>query len=1389
MKVVNKTDFDKDINIPKKSIIMDSDFTKRESFFVEKMQDGEKYLEAKQQNLINQINVNLSSIPFEIHNKLVATNIINIVLKDIIARYTILNGLNVNSSIGFLHTDEMLIKNDEDSTTDSFENFNTDQSTQVKISKGLIEKNQVALEKNIRSQIVDIMNLGVMINYSKHYYSTLKTNISAKMLNKFESLYKTGRITHEIRPVTWCTKCEKSVLQSEIKYRKSKVSNTYILFKIKNDNGKLKDITSLENTYIVSSTIRPWTMVYEYEMSAAKDTKYCVVEVEDINKKNTRYIIAKEFVDKTMLNAFFLKYTIKTTFDADLLSELEVFNPLNESTSTKIHVIDQKLVLVDKNNMTGINIVSNADCYLDYIILKNLNKSNFKCIIDKKGNINNLIPEYKGKNYKEVNKLVISKLKKNSRLFLATNAVIIIPRCKHCNEEIVYRDLNKWFLIRSDSETESLKKCFEELVPKIDDAVTNNTKLLQNSLNKILKMNELAISDERQCNVPIPAFSCASCGEIIINDKTINICKNIILKDGIDKYNKMTPDEILNKSIRCPKCDCDFFFKDESSINEDFKMLTLPIFNIEKDPRFPNYKARQNINLCIEPRKRFLNKLKVSSFDDNASKKIGSITQVMLHPQAQEEKRKVNDPLLKLNSDFSSNIINTNIGIVDIVKKYGIDVLRLWAIYRSNKSSMKLSEGDIVTIRNIYVKFRKTVKYVLSNLYDFDPNKDFIPIEKRDSLDKFLYNKMQKIDNKLFGYYNLLNFIGIYKTLFVFCVNSLQESYFEAIRYRLYITKSNGFLRRSTQSTLYELLELLLDYLYPILPLLFEECWPYIHHKTLEIEKNNLLFRNETVLQPITISEKERDWEKIFSMKRKITPYINKACNEHIIKNSLGARLDITCNTEGVDFIKSHYEDIVRTLNVSEVFAKPGEKFDVIVKQAAGVACARCKNYSVDIGLNFKYRYLCPICAEIEENMNKFNYTPKEHLKFPKDPNTIKEDLKNIVPAPKFETIIDTNFDDSRNFDEEYEIKNVPVKENEDSLNSTDTIKQKNNISGNEENISSNENAESKKTSSIADIEQYNYEQKLKEVELAYDYSKNTSTSKNNHDFGLNNELSFDDDRLGGDFDDYDINKLKQEKDKTNDKTSTNKTIEEDLKTEEIKDTNKKSKPEEFTKVNNTVDDTVALKTILETNSKDSNNSNVSDNYSNITTNDVQKNDYNFANNNNVDKFSNKKDDTNSHYADKKSKKVGLFSLIFSKKENNTDSDKLSDASNDISEEQLKKLQEDKAKIDIAMSANINTTQKENKDSSEKKSNEISNKDYNDSKSSKADTKETISNSIKSNENVDDKSKISTKVKKEELQEKNENTRTSTVSSQQSQKNDKSNESDSFDSFNDSFRD
>ncbi len=1123
MKVVDKVDFGKDINIPKKSIIMDGDFNKRESFFVEKMQDGSKYQEAKEKNLATQINVNISSIPFDIHNKLIPTNIINIVLKDIIARYSIINGFNVNSSIGFFHTDEMLNKKSDDN--EDGDNISP-LIAKNKIEQGLIGKNRKSLEANIRSQIFDIMNLGVMINYSKHYYSTLKSNISEKMLNKFESLYKTGRIHHEIRPVTWCAKCGESVTSSKIKYRKSKVDNSYILFKIKNDNENLKDITTLTDTYIVSSTIRPWVMIYDYNLVVAKDTEYALVQVEDVNKKVTKYIIAKEVADKVMLDAFFLKYTIEKTFSSDLLDGIILANPLNESDNIKIFSIDKKLVLVDNNNLTGINIVSNADTYLDYIIMKKIGQTNFKCVIDKNGIINNLVPEYKGKSYKEVNKKIIEKLTKSNNIFLQTSTVIIIPRCKACNEEIIYRDLNKWFLVRNENENEKLKICFENIISKINDSVTNNKELLNNSLNKILRQTELDISDERQCNVPIPAFTCASCGEVIINDKTIKICKDILLKDGIDKYNKMTPDEILNKSVKCPKCDCDFLFKDDSSINDDFKLLTLPMFNIEKDPKFPNYRAKQNVNLCIESRKSFLRKLKVSTFDDNAATKINHITRIMLHPQTREENKKANDPLFinPSESEFSSTLIKTNIEIIDIVKKYGIDVLRLWAIYRSNKQSMRLSEGDIITVRNIYVKFRKTIKYILSNLYDFDPTRDFIEIEKRDSLDKYLYNKMQKIENKLFGYYNQLNFRGIYKTLFVFSVNSLQENYFEAIRYRLYITKSNGFLRRSTQSTLYELFELLLVYLSPILPLLFEECWPYLHHKDLDLERNNLLFRKRDNLVKIELTQNESDWDKIFSMKKKILPYINKACNEHVIKTSLNARLDIFCNEEGVNFIKTHYEDVVRTLNVSEVFAKVGEKFDVKVRQASGVACARCKNYSVDIGLNYKYRYLCPICAEIEENMDKFTYDRKEHLKFPKDPELVKLEEKEAPPPPKFEPIIDTNFDDDRNFDDDYQVKvpqtsTKPV--SDDNFQSKIEGVVNNEILDNSKSavdysksVPNTTNENSKKSgfaqSNNQYIDDYNVPEKI------------TNHSDSNYDY--NDELSFDDDRLGGNFDDYDLN-------------------------------------------------------------------------------------------------------------------------------------------------------------------------------------------------------------------------------------------------------------------------
>lgn len=1111
MKVVEKKDFDKTINLPQQTIVTDGELIKRESFFIESLQDGSKFNVANQKNRKSNNNVNISEIPMNISEKITPTNIINKVLKDIIARYSILKGNYVNHNLGFFHTDEMLKKVKETEIIEPVEEKKPESKKSTKLSKksvskaqvpnfshvkkefGIVERNRINLEKNIRNQIYEISNLGTMINYSKHYYSTLKLNISNSMLEKFAKLYDSGAIYSEKRPVPWCTNCGRSAIPRDIKYRKSKVKNTYFLCKIKNDNERLKKFGDLNNTYLVCSTIRPWLLLHSTRLAIAKDTKFSLVEVEDIKNNTTRYIIGSEFVSHVMEDAFFIKYKVVEEFDSNLLDEIVAINPIKTEKDLKIYSIDKRYVHIDNRNMTGINLLGNADSYLDYIINKELNyTNNLNCVIDTKGNFNNFISEYKGQHYKDVNEKVISLLKENKMLFLDINTVIIIPRCKECNHEITYRYLNKWYLKRNVESKDALKSSFDELLKRITYNEDNNLSTIEKGFSKIFNRHELSISNERRSSVPIPAFYCANCGNEIISPLTISICKDILKEKGIDTWNKMTPEEILNGQVKCQKCDCDFLFKEDSSLNDSFKLLTIPMFNvkIEEEENIKNEKENNNENItnknfCVETRKDFLNKLRVISFDNEAVKKIDSISHVMLHTKVKENVKTIAKPLFfgKSDNDFSSNLITTDLGIIDIVKKYGIDVLRLWAVYRSDYPSIRLTEGDIINVRTMYIQFRKTIKYILSNLYDFNPTKDSIKLQNRDDLDIYIYSKMQQLETMLDRYYDELNFPAIYKLLNKFCIEILQNNYFEVIKYRLYITPKDGFYRRSVQTNLYDLLGIFVTYLQPILPLLFEESWPYIFHNSPEEERNILLFRDTKDLEKIELNDEQKIWHKIFLLRKKIIPLVNKACNEGIIKNSLEARVVITCSQGDLEFIKDNYYDIIRTLNVSVIVFKLGDKLNIEVKKALGVECTKCKNYSTSIGINYKYRHLCKQCAEIEDSIAtnrvpkakppKELYIEEEHRN--DDDENIQDDIDIPLPPPPLEVpkLEDIEFDDR-----------LGDKMDEEKINKIKEMNLNNKVG----------NAEVDKEEENSNEEKYHFENDFLDDNIEVSSNENTST-------------------------------------------------------------------------------------------------------------------------------------------------------------------------------------------------------------------------------------------------------------------------------------------------------
>lgn len=285
---------------------------------------------------------------------------------------------------------------------------------------------------------------------------------------------------------------------------------------------------------------------------------------------------------------------------------------------------------------------------------------------------------------------------------------------------------------------------------------------------------------------------------------------------------------------------------------------------------------------------------------------------------------------------------------------------------RASEERATLSKSSVLYINKIYKQIRRTLKFLLSNLYDFNPNKDMVSIEKRDDLDKYMYVKLLAMKKEVDENYNNLDLYKVYLNVLKYCNQTLCNEYFNVIKFRLYVLNANDVKRKSTQSTLYEVFMTLLNFIEPILPFTFEETWSYIWHSNTEEENNLLLYRNK--LKQINIQDYEgaiKRWNNIFFIINKVNVQIKKEILNKKIKNSLQAKVTLGVNARTKEFIDNNHEDFLRALNVSVLVTEVSDKSHITIDVADGVECKRCRNYSLDIGKDIKYRHLCPVCAKI----------------------------------------------------------------------------------------------------------------------------------------------------------------------------------------------------------------------------------------------------------------------------------------------------------------------------------------------------------------------------------------------------------------------------------------
>jgi isoleucyl-tRNA synthetase len=163
-----------------------------------------------------------------------------------------------------------------------------------------------------------------------------------------------------------------------------------------------------------------------------------------------------------------------------------------------------------------------------------------------------------------------------------------------------------------------------------------------------------------------------------------------------------------------------------------------------------------------------------------------------------------------------------------MIQEMGADILRLWVSSADYRNDISVSNNIIKQSSEAYRKIRNTCRFILGNIYDYDPQKDSVAYEQLGELDKWALLKLEQVVQRVTKAYDDYEFHIVFHTVHKFCTVDLSSIYFDIIKDRLYCNDKNDPARRASQTVLYRLINDLVVILAPVLAFTCEDIWSYI---------------------------------------------------------------------------------------------------------------------------------------------------------------------------------------------------------------------------------------------------------------------------------------------------------------------------------------------------------------------------------------------------------------------------------------------------------------------------------------------------------------------------------------------------------------------------------